>query len=209
MVARLDDREEQAALAIDKSKADDETTIVAQQKIADEKEIAAKRMKTSGAGGAVGELELMDALLQADVEKAKVELSRTQHEQDVLKYKQTQIAVEKLKLYSPIDGIVAQRLLEKGESADGGNMKALVVVQVNPLRIDVPVPIMEAAKLPIGTEAEVNFADKAAKGKVTRSSPVGDAASGTVIVRVEVENPENRKTGEKVSVSFPSAVAAK
>ncbi len=210
VLAQQDDLEEQAALAIDKSKADDETTIEAQKKVAAEKAMAAQRTKESGTG--VGALELEDALLQADVEQARVKLSVVQHEQDQLKYKQTLIAVEKMKLLCPIDGVVSKLIMEKGESADGGNMKAMVIVQLDPLRIDVAVPILEARKLKEGSPAEVTFADKVRTGKVVKYSPVGDAASETILVRVEVPNPEKLTTGEKVFVNFAPAapgVAAK
>jgi RND family efflux transporter MFP subunit len=205
LLAREDDTEEQAALAIDESKAKDDTTVTAQQKIAAEKAMSAKRMQESGTG--VGVLELEDALLQADVEQAKVKLSVVQHLQDELKFKQSSIAVEKMKLYSPINGIVAQRLLEVGESADGGDMKALRIVQLDPLRIEVPVPILESRKLKEGGSADVAFADKVRTGKIVRIFPVGDAASETLLVRVEIPNPDKLSSGEKVFVNFAPAAA--
>jgi membrane fusion protein, multidrug efflux system len=205
LLARQDDSEEQAALAIDKSKAEDETTIEAQKKVAAEKQTAYERSIDAGKG--VGPLELADAKLQAEVEQARVDLANVQHKQDQLKYDQTRMSVEKMKLFSPIDGVVAQRLLEEGETADGSNMKSLRIVQLDPLRIDVSVPILEARKLKEGSNAEVAFADKARTGKIVRLFPVGDASSGTILVRVEVPNPEKLTSGEKVFVNFNSEAA--
>jgi HlyD family secretion protein len=210
LLGKEDDTEEQAALAIDQSKANDDTTVNAQITIMEQKKKDAERVMASGTG--VGDLERDEAILQAKVEEAKVAISKVQHQQDQLKYKQTSISVEKMKLLSPIDGVVAQRLLETGESADGGNMKALRIVQLDPLRVEVSVPILEARKLKEGNTAAVTFADKVRAGKVVRVFPVGDAASETIIVRVEVPNPEKLSSGEKVYVNFAPAgpgVAAK
>lgn len=210
LVARQDDAEEKAALAIDERKAKDETQVNAQITIMKQKQKEAERMRASG--DSVGILELEAAQLQAKVEEARVDMSKEQREQDNLKFQQSTIAVEKLKLHSPIDGIVAQRLLEKGETADGGNMKALRIVQLDPLRIEVAVRITEARKLKEGNNASIAFSDKTRVGKIIRIFPVGDAASETMIVRVEVPNPDKLSSGEKVFVDFTPAgagVAAK
>lgn len=210
LVARQDDAEEKAALAIDERKAKDETQVNAQITIMKQKQKEAERMRASG--DSVGILELEAAQLQAKVEEARVDMSKEQREQDNLKFQQSTIAVEKLKLHSPIDGIVAQRLLEKGETADGGNMKALRIVQLDPLRIEVAVRITEARKLKEGNNASIAFSDKTRVGKIIRIFPVGDAASETMIVRVEVPNPDKLSSGEKVFVDFSPAgagVAAK
>jgi HlyD family secretion protein len=210
LVARQDDAEEKAALAIDERKAKDETQVNAQITIMKQKQKEAERMRASG--DSVGILELEAAELQAKVEEARVAMSKEQREQDNLKFQQSTIAVEKLKLLSPIDGVIAQRLLEKGETADGGNMKALRIVQLDPLRIEVAVRIAEARKLKEGNAASIAFSDKTRVGKIMRIFPVGDAASETMIVRVEVPNPDKLSSGEKVFVDFTPAgagVAAK
>jgi len=115
-----------------------------------------------------------------------------------------------LKLVCPIEGVVAQLMVHQGETVDAGSMKVMRVVQVDPLWVEVPVPIQQARQLKQGDEAQVTFTDKQARpGKVALVFPVGDAASGTINVRVEIPNPQKLQPGENVSVQFPNQIAAK
>ena len=207
VLAQQDDAEERAALAIDESKANDETTIAAQEAIRDQAQNEMKRMEDAATGVGVSELE--KARLEYVVDVAKVAISKVQHTQDQLKFKQSAIALEKLKIIAPVDGVIAQRMLEAGESADGGNMKALRIVQLDPLRVEVPVPTLLARKLKKDDAADVTFSDGVVRqGKVAIVFPVGDAASNTIMVRIEVPNKDKLQSGEKVFVNFSAATAA-
>jgi len=87
------------------------------------------------------------------------------------------------------------------------------LVQIDPLWIDVPVPIEKAKRLkpgdvvpvaflraegPAGKEAFVE--DERAEGKVIFVAAVSDAAAAALTVRVEVPNPKGRPAGEPVRV---------
>jgi len=112
-------------------------------------------------------------------------------------------------LESPIDGIVSQVYMEVGESTDGQNMKVADVVQIDPLWIEVPVPVLQARKLNNGDAANVTFSDgKLRKGTVKKDSILADPASGTLTVKVIVPNPDKLEPGEQVRVIFPQAAMA-
>jgi len=76
------------------------------------------------------------------------------------------------------------------------------------------VPRPQVGGLKVGDAAEVEFDDGPgrppvrAAGKITFVAGVGDAASDTVTVTVEVPNSPARPAGQKVRVSFPAAVAS-
>jgi RND family efflux transporter MFP subunit len=204
LIARQDQDEELAALAQDKLAADSEIEIKAEEAIRDQK---AKDVEKYQKFGSTFERE--NAILELKIEEAKIEVAKLHHEQAKLKYQQTSVMVEKLKLLSPISGVVADEFLKAGENAEGGNMKLVRIVQLDPLWVEVPVPTARARKLAKGDPATATFnidgKDQDRVGKVAAVSPVGDAASETILVRLEVPNPEKTRAGDNVFVNFPPA----
>jgi len=94
--------------------------------------------------------------------------------------------------------------VETGESVNAlGDV--VRVVQIDPLWIDVPVPLTEATNLRRGNTARVDFSDPdkiSVDGTIVFIGAVADAASGTLRVRVELPNKSNRPAGEHVRVTF-------
>jgi RND family efflux transporter MFP subunit len=205
LIAQLDDREERAALARDKRVAEDDTEIKAEEVIHEQKVRDVEKMKLYS--GSVTEIE--NAILEEKVEAARLQIAKVKREDAALKLAETTIVVEKLKLVAPISGTVAEEYLKAGESADGGNMKAVRIVQLDPLWAEVPVPYLQAIKFNKGDPVLATFSDgKERAGNVVVVSPVGDAASETILVRVAIPNPEKKPSGENIFVNFPSPAVA-
>jgi RND family efflux transporter MFP subunit len=206
LVAKLDDSEELAALAIDKLMSEDTTEIEAEESVLKQDIIDNDRIQKTPSA----QSEKDRAALEIMIAQARIKIAQNKLEQAKLKYQQSLIAVEKLKVTAPISGVIAEEFLKAGESAEGGNMKVMRVVQLDPLWVEVPVPITQARQIKKSDPARVTFDDgKMLSGKVDVVSPVGDSASETLLIRVEVSNPEKIPSGENVFVSFgpPAAVA--
>jgi RND family efflux transporter MFP subunit len=93
-------------------------------------------------------------------------------------------------IVSPIDGVVVQRFLSPGESTE--DQPILRVAQIDPLRIEVIVPVMAFGSLRIGQQAMV-YPEAPKEGAfpatVSIVDRVADAASGTFRVRLSMPNP--------------------
>jgi RND family efflux transporter MFP subunit len=201
LVARLDDSEELAALAQDKLDAEDKTEIKAEETIHEQKVQDIQHLKDYG--GSLAEYE--NAVLEEKIELAKIQIANTRHDKAMLKYEQSKIVVEKLKVRAPISGWVDQEFLKAGENAEGGNAKAVRIVQIDPLWAEVPVPLLQARKLKEGDPAVITYVDgKELPGSVFRIPKGADAASQTISVRIAVPNPQKMGYGDNVSVVFPS-----
>ncbi|HUO10551.1 MAG TPA: efflux RND transporter periplasmic adaptor subunit [Phycisphaerae bacterium] len=206
LLARQDDSEESKALALYKSKAEDMTQIDAQKFIEQQSAKDAENLKKSGAGS---QYEKDHAVLQDKVDAAKIKIAESQHEQDVDQYEQNLAIVEKTKLYAPISGLVEELLVHQGESVDTQNMKVMRLVNIDPMWVEVPVPFSQAQELKDGDVAQIRLSNRAIlAGKVIHVASVAESASDTLLVRVEVANPEHRKLGERVNVSFNAKVAS-
>ncbi len=107
--------------------------------------------------------------------------------------KQLQEAEERLKLRtirSTIDGIVTERVLYAGEYA-GENTPILKASAIDPLNVEVVVPIRLYGTVKKGMRAEIHPEEPVGgtyQGQVTIVDQVMDAASGTFGVRVELAN---------------------
>ncbi len=206
LVARQEDSEEEAALNLAKITADDDTAIKAEQAVLDQKRKDLDNLQHSGSSS---HYELDQATLEVRVEEAKVVLQKFQQRQNEYKYEQAKAAFEKTRLLSPIDGIVQETMIKVGESVDVQNMKVVRIVNLDPLRVEVAVPFAQAQQLHNGDPAQVTLSNKEVRdGRVTMIASVAEAGSGSLLLWVELPNPNHRRAGEQVHVSFPSVKVA-
>lgn len=126
---------------------------------------------------------------------------------ELLKLEQRE-AEERLKLrtiLSPCDGMVVKRMKSAGEYVD--DKPILDLVQLNPLRVEVVVPVSYYGKIKVGMTGTVECeapigGSYPATVKIVDS--VVDAASGTIGVRLELPNPNLKlPAGTKCSIRFP------
>lgn len=206
-VVQMDDREEKAKLAADKVKAEDDTRVRAQEKIRDQSKVDLKRIQWTFDKGGSTPFELDKAKIDLEVAEAQVKMAAKEQEQAQLNYEQTRVLVDKMRLVSPINGIVHKILAQAGESVEL-NTKVIQIVNLNPLWVEAQVPQSVVHTLKKDAAVDVVYPNRQhAKGKVVFIAPVGDAASETILVRVEVPNPELRHAGEQVRINFADPVA--
>ena len=144
-------------------------------------------------------------LAQAEENKRLAELELARAEQTLKRHT----------IRSPIGGVVAERYLNPGESVE--DRPVVKVVQIDPLRVEVVMPISEFGRIKAGQSAIVRPEAAIGGGRhestVTIVDPIIDAASGTFRVTLMLPNPEYKLTsGLRCQVSFlanPPATAAK
>lgn len=177
-----------------------------------EKELERKRQLAKT--GTASKTEVEEAELAVERAKASVELAV--QERDIASAKlvalDTRIALKTLK--SPISGEVQAVEIGEGEIAasDSQSRPALVVVQNDPLKIDVHVPVTMVGGLTKGSVLRVRYIDEEngawREAKVRNVNPVVKKDSQTRLVELEMPNKENRPAGLRVDVKLPERVAA-
>ncbi|MFT5572829.1 MAG: membrane fusion protein (multidrug efflux system) [Cryomorphaceae bacterium] len=118
--------------------------------------------------------------------------------------KQAEAILAQKTLTSPISGVVVQRLAQVGESV--GNDEILRLAQINPLHIEVVLPVDQLNTVTEGMGATIYpqapFGGEYS-AKVQTVDNVIDAASGTFGVRLKLKNPGNKiPAGLRCKVSF-------
>jgi RND family efflux transporter MFP subunit len=156
---------------------------------------------------ALQEAELDIAKAQIELQKTKVskleELTRTQRAASEeldrartdLKIREAEIrkiqaSIENRIMRSPVDGVVTDVKRDPSEVVSLSNPHVLTVVQIDRLLVNLFLEPTRAAKLSIGTKADIRLGEpgERATGIVEFISPVTDAASGTVRVKFVLDN---------------------
>jgi RND family efflux transporter MFP subunit len=204
LLAQLDDSVEQKQLALLKARADNTAAIRAAQLKYQRAKAVLDKVQNAYTSKAAPQRELEDAQFEAAMAEIDVASAQLEHEQDVGKYEQTRLDLDRMRLASPADGEIERVIAKAGESVNT-LAPVLRLVNVDPLWIDTPVPLDIGRRLAAGCKALVQLPGQAApaEGKVIHVSRVADPASQTLEVRVELPNPSTRLAGEHVTVTFP------
>ena len=133
---------------------------------------------------------------EADAEKriSESELRDAQENSELARYeyRQAQDLLNRRMLRSPFNGVVMDRMLNPGDLAESGTGRKpiLKLAQVEPLRVEVVLPIAAYGKLKAGDSAEVMPEGMGGRyvAKVTVIDSVFDSASGTFGARLELPN---------------------
>ncbi len=151
----------------------------------------------------------METLLEKKlVSQQEFDRAREDYELTKSSLTQAQLALDKSTLVSPIDGILDELLVDRGEFGSVGD-PAAVLVQVDRLNVIVNVPEKEIAFLATGDRAEIVLAPvegleaKAVRGTVTHVAYRADERTRTYRAKVAVDNGKGRmRPGMIVRATF-------
>ena len=203
-LVQLDDAADQIRLAVLRAESENLTQIQAAEASLDQKRVDLKKLQIAAEHNAATELEVEHAKLDVRIAELSLKVAIFEHEQAQRKYEEAKILIDNMSLKTPIDGSIEKIDVETGESVNAlGDV--VRVVQIDPLWIEVPVPLTKTTNLRRGNTARVDFQDPdkiSVDGTIVFIGAVADAASGTLRVRVELPNKSNRPAGEHVRVTF-------
>ena len=206
LLIRQDDSAEQVQVELLKSQAESNVHVMAAKAQLAQKAVDYEKFKDANKFGATPAMEVEHARLDVDIARLSLELAELTHDQDVLKYREYKArVVGRMRLESPIAGRVEKLVVREGETRDA-QQPVIRIVNIDPLWVDVPVPLRQARALAAGGAARVEFYQDPncrSDGNIVHVADVADAASDTLLVRVEIDNPALRKAGERVGVIFP------
>jgi membrane fusion protein (multidrug efflux system) len=188
------DAVERARLAQLEADSQNTTNIQAAEASLAQKKVDLKKLEKAAALNAATALEVEHAKLDVTIAELSLQVAVFEHEQAQRKYNEAKLQIDNMSLKSPIDGSIEKIDVETGESINALESTVRVVL-IDPLWIDVPVPLAETTNLRCGNTAQVEFMGPGkmfVEGTVAFIGAVADAASGTLRVRIEVPNKSNR-----------------
>jgi RND family efflux transporter MFP subunit len=171
----------------------------------------ANRMKGLYAKKAVSSHEKDQA--ETNVTLATMELRKAREANTFagLELKRAEAIMNERSITSPISGVVVERMMNAGEFVR--EEPILSIAQLNPLRIEVILPSSKFGSIKPESTASVLLESPVGKtvaAKVTKVDRVIDAASGTFVVRLEIDNPDYKLPGGlKCKADFSAALTMK
>ena len=134
--------------------------------------------------------ELERARTDLAVAEANVLIAIEQRKVDELDFRRLLAVRERRNLRSPIDGVVIRVYREDADLVGARMRLYLTVMQLDPLRVSFSVPAAHAASFRVDQKRRVQLSDseQTAIAEVDFISPVVDAESGTVRIKLLVPN---------------------
>jgi len=207
VLVQQDDSVERVRLAQLEAESKDKTQIQANEAKLAQSRVDVERRE--GIPKAVPPSEMEYARLNLKIAELSLRLAIFQNEQAQRKYDEAKLQIDRMNLKSPIDGRIEgieTETIETGESVNALD-DVIRVVRIDPLWIDVPVPLDQTANLRYGHKALVEFPNPkkmSVEGTVIYIAAVADGGSNTLKIRIQVPNKSNRPAGEHVMVTFPT-----
>jgi RND family efflux transporter MFP subunit len=135
-----------------------------------------------------------DAAAEARIAEADLTQARDERQMARLEAQQLKASVARFSIFSPINGVVTERLQNPGEMPQtGDNAPAILkLAQTDPLRVDIVLPVAQYGRVKAGgsvtVQPEAPFTG-VYRATVKAVDKVIDSASGTFRVRLELPNP--------------------
>jgi RND family efflux transporter MFP subunit len=191
VLVQLDARIEQAAVAYARRRAKATAEVRANQASADFSARRHERVQSLYESAALSEDQMDETGTQKRLAKLELDRAKENLELAGLDLARAQANLAQRTITSPIDGVVVERYLSPGESVE--EKPILRIAQIDPLRVEVIVPITHMNDIVVGQQATVspeNPINEDYQATVTIVDRVADAASGTFRVRLTLPNPD-------------------
>lgn len=146
---------------------------------------------------------------RAETEKqiARAHLRSAEEEQQLkrLEYEKVKIQLQRRTIRAPLSGTVTKIHKEVGEFVAPGDPIVLQMVELARMLANFSVPSELAARWKLGEPAVVQFpGGRTARGTIEFIAPVTDAESGTIRVKVRIDNSKGEyRGGERCTLQLP------
>lgn len=192
VVAKLESAVEQAQVELSKQQAGFDGEIVSKRASLDFARRSQQRTQKLFNKKAVPFHVLDEAKTDAILADTELRTAMENKRMAELELERAEATLELRTVRTPISGVVVERLRSPGERVE--DTPILTIAQLDPLRVEVIVPVGKFGTIKTGMRAEVT-PELAKKRKyiaeVSIVDKVVDAASGTFGVRLELPNPGN------------------
>lgn len=151
--------------------------------------------------------EIERAITDMAVAEANVRSAREDRVTKKLEYDRIKTQLERRTVRAPVAGVVTKLHKQIGEFVAPNSPDVLTLVQLDPLLANFTIMSHQASDIKKNQEVTVQLLNGrvAAKGIVEFIAPTTDAQSGTVRVKIRIENAQgNLRSGDRCKIQLPS-----
>ncbi|VAX09912.1 hypothetical protein MNBD_GAMMA26-1452 [hydrothermal vent metagenome] len=204
-LAALDTATLEATLAIAKAKKNAQGAVSSATALFKLRQIRVTKLLALQIEGHAREDEIERALADQEVAKANLVIAKEEVTVNRLEYERVKQQIELHYLRSPINGVVVELHKEVAEIVQKSEDPILTLVQLDRLRLTLHLPTPEALSLHQGDIVQPHCPelDATVEGVIELVSPLTNADSGTVRVKILLDNPNDRyRSGVRCTVLF-------
>ncbi|WP_323752733.1 efflux RND transporter periplasmic adaptor subunit [Marinobacter sp.] len=191
VIVELESSVERASLELARARANQNTAIELREESARFGTLTQKREQALLRKSAISQHEWDKTNTETRIAELQVKQEQDSKAIAELEYRRAQLVLEQRRIRSPVDGVVMERFKSVGEFVEDDPVAR--VAQLNPLHVEVIVPVDYLGRIVPGMQADVTTGlanSETYRATVERVDRVADAASGTYGVRLSLPNPE-------------------
>ncbi|MGH9851464.1 MAG: efflux RND transporter periplasmic adaptor subunit, partial [Blastocatellia bacterium] len=148
--------------------------------------------------GLLSRIEFDTLEMRRRVAQSQLELAHAQKRQSEAEQRELHIRQSQTRIYSPIAGLVARRLMDAGAMVNSGTPLA-TIISVSPMIIDAKASERDISRVRRGLPVTVtvdSLPGQRFTGRVMRISPLLDAQTRNGLVEIEIANRDGMLKGE-------------
>lgn len=212
LLAQLENDSLKAAVEVAKTAAGNKGRFEVAQAERTLRRFRVERLELLRTKGHAHQEEILRAQADLEVAEANLRIAEEQQRIDALEWKRAEALLERRNVCSPCDGLVVLVHKEPGEFVASTAPAVVTLVQIDKLRVIFAMSTAEARQVTAWQEVQVSFPDTNSKATavVESVSPVTDPESGTVRVRVLLDNSKGQHScGVKCVFGLPTRAVSR
>ncbi|MDB4374372.1 efflux RND transporter periplasmic adaptor subunit [bacterium] len=203
-VARLDDRVQELQVEIAEELAQTTSQLIAANQLLEKRKEISRRLDDLKKRGHASQSEIIRAEMELSIAQAKVLAAKEEKAVRKIELRRAEVQLDRRTISSPFDGIVAKIHRREGEFLSPLHPEVATIIQVNKLLASFAIMSDQLSEFEIDKEYTIRLENGSlVKGTVYRIGVETDSQSGTVDIKLLIQNPTLKlRSGESCSLSF-------
>lgn len=191
VIARLDGRVQELQLEIANHLSNSTAQIEAAEETLKKRTTIAERLTELRAKGHASNSEIIRATMELSIAKAKLLAAKEDQIVREIESRRAKVQLLRRTIVAPFDGVVAKVHRREGEYLSPLHPEVATIIQINRLLATFAVPSSQVTMFEVGKEFNLEMDNgRTVTAKVHRIGVETDAQSGTIEVKLVIENPK-------------------
>ncbi len=203
-VAKLDDRVQELQVEIAEELAQTTSQLIAANQLLEKRKEISRRLDELKQRGHASQSEIIRAEMELSIAQAKVLAAKEEKAVREIELRRAEVQLDRRTISSPFDGIVAKIHRREGEFLSPLHPEVATIIQVDKLLASFAIMSNQLDRFEINQEHTIRLENGSlVKGSVYRIGVETDSQSGTVDIKLLIQNPTMKlRSGESCSLSF-------
>jgi RND family efflux transporter MFP subunit len=191
VIARLDGRVQELQLEIATHLYNTTSQLDAAAETLKKRMTISRRLQELNSNGHASESEIIRADMELSIAKAKLLAAKEEQAVREIERRRAEVQLQRRTITSPFDGVVAKIHRREGEFLSPLHPEVATIIQVDRLLATFAVPSSQVSIFEIGKEFNLEMENgRTVKARVYRVGVQTDAQSGTIEIKLVIENPQ-------------------